>query len=72
MKSIALTIIAAAMVSACGITPSQEGTMSLEHSPRAVPTSSTSDARQEATPNIDLQIYENPDLQLAALERTNS
>jgi len=68
MKLITLTIIAAAVVSACAITSPQERTMSLELSPRAVPASSTSDVRHEATPNIDLQIYSNPDLQLAALE----
>jgi hypothetical protein len=68
MKSIALTIIAAAVVSACAVTQYQEPTMSLEHSPRAVPASSISDVRREATPNIDLQIYANPDLNLAAFE----
>ena len=68
MKSIVLTIIAAAVVSACGITPPQARSMQLELSPQAVPASSTSDARHEATPNIDLQIYSNPDLQLATLE----
>ena len=68
MKSITLTIMVAAVVSACAITPPQERTMSLEHSPRAVPASSASDVRREATPNIDLQIYSNPDLNLAGLE----
>ncbi|HEU4646659.1 MAG TPA: hypothetical protein VFS80_13960 [Burkholderiales bacterium] len=68
MKFITLTIVVAAVVSACAITPPQERTLSLEHSPRAVPAASTSDARREATPNVDLQIYSNPDLNLAALE----
>ena len=81
MKSITLAIITAALVSACAITPDQGSTMQLQLSPQAVPTatsssdtrqpvpaSSRSDVRQEATPNIDLQIYYNPDLQLAVLE----
>lgn len=67
MKSITLTIIAAAVVSACAITPDQGSTMQLERSPQAVPASSSSDVRREATPNVDLQIYYNPDLQLAAV-----
>ena len=79
MKTITLTIIAAAMVSACAITPDQGSTMQL--APQAAPTSSTTEVRragpassapavrQEATPNVDLQIYYNPDLQLAGLER---
>lgn len=69
MKSITLTIIAAAVVSACAITPPQEPTMQLERSPQAVPASSSSDVRREAAPNIDLQIYSNPDLQLAAFDQ---
>lgn len=81
MKSITLTIIVAAVVSACAITPPQEPTMQLERSPqavpassssdtrRAIPASSSSDARREAAPNIDLQIYSNPDLQLAAFDQ---
>lgn len=67
MKLITPTIIAAALVSACAITSPQEGAMSLEHSSRTVPASATSDVRREATPNVDLQIYNNPDLHLAAL-----
>lgn len=79
MKSITLTIIAAALVSACALTAPQERTMSIELSPQVMPSSSSPDVRravpasipavrQEATPNIDLQIYDNPDLHLAALE----
>lgn len=68
MKSITLTIMAAAVVSACAITPPQERTMPLELSPRAVPASSSSDARRGPAPNVDLQIYSNPDLNLAAFE----
>jgi hypothetical protein len=68
MKSITLTIIATAVVSACAFTPQQERTMSIEPSPRAVPASSPSDARRGRAPNIDLQIYANPDLNLAAFE----
>lgn len=68
MKSITLTIIAAAVVSACAITSDQGRPMQLERSPQAVPASSSSNVRHEATPNIDLQIYDNPDLHLAALE----
>jgi uncharacterized lipoprotein YmbA len=69
MKSIVLTIIAAAVVSACAVTQYQEPTMSLEHSPRAVPASSPSDARRGSAPKIDLQIYANPDLNLAAFDQ---
>jgi hypothetical protein len=65
MKFITLTIMGAAVVSACAITPR---TMPLEHSPRAVPASSPSDARRGPAPNIDLQIYATPDLNLAAFE----
>jgi hypothetical protein len=68
MKSIVLTIVVAAVVSACAITPLQDPTMSLEHSPRAVPASTPSDARRGSAPKIDLQIYANPDLNLAAME----
>lgn len=69
MKLFTLTIVVAAVVSACAITQPQERTMSLEHSPRAVPAASPSDARRGATPNVDLQIYANPDLHLAAFDQ---
>lgn len=68
MKSITLTIMMAALVSACAITQPQDRTMPREHSPQAVPASSTSDARGGPAPNVDLQIYSNPDLNLAAFE----
>jgi len=68
MKSITLTIMVAAVVSACANTQPQERTMPREHSSRAVPASSTSDARRGSAPKIELQIYHNPDLHLAAFD----
>ena len=68
MKSITLTIIAAALVSACAITPDQGPTMQRELSPQAVPVSSASDTRRWLAPTEEFQIYENPDLHLAAVD----
>ena len=69
MKSITLTIIAAAMVSACAITPDQGSTMQLERSLQAVPVTSVSDTRRWLAPTDEFQIYENPDLHLAAVDQ---
>jgi hypothetical protein len=68
MKTLTLTIMAAAVVSACAITPHQEHTMPRGHSDQAVPATSTSDARRGSEPNVELQIYDNPDLHLAAFD----
>jgi hypothetical protein len=60
-----MTIMAAALVSACASTPHQE---LREHSAQGVPDSSPSDTRRRPEPNVELQIYENPDLHLAAVD----